>query len=281
MIMMDAKHLNNLTPEEFEKLVADLLAASGYTDVRVTGGPGDKGVDIIAKRDNETTAIQVKHKTHLKSDQIRRFVDKYFMDTSTPRSLVFVTSADLPPSANNISDQLPPGHRFQVLGRQDVLRLLAEHSKVADRYFGLVKRRLSSQRVQFIAGALGVFASVVSLVFSFHSMLSPVRAPLDQRIQTVEKALTSIRDLETYLGKIKTDMVEKEKTTQIINERYAQAKELEKLTQTQLDALRVTLQAQNWHRTLFNYAMGFILGIASSFVASVLFAKWRQRRALE
>ena len=111
--------------------------------------------------------------------------------------------------------------------------------------------------------------------------MSPVEAPLDQRIQTVKKALTSIRDLETYLGKIKTDMVEKEKTTQIINERYAQAKELEKLTQIQLDALRITLQAQNWHRTLFNYAMGFILGIASSFVASVLFAKWRQRRALE
>jgi hypothetical protein len=219
--MMDAKHLNALTPEEFEKLVADLLGASGYTDVQVTGGPGDKGIDIIARRDNETTAIQVKHKAHLKSDDIRRFVDKYFMDTSTPRSLVFVTSADLPPSAKNISDQLPPGHRFQLLGRQDVLRLLAAHSKVADRYFGLVKRRLSSQRVQFIAGALGTVASVAALLFSFHSMLPPVEAPLDQRIQTVEKALTSIRDLETYLGKIKTDMVEKEKATQIINERYA------------------------------------------------------------
>ena len=134
----------------------------------MTGGPSDKSIDIVAKCHNEITAIQVKHKTHLKSDEIRRFVDKYFTDTSTPRSLVFVTSADLPPLANNISDQLPPGHRFQLLGRQDVLRLLDAHSKVADRYFGLVKRRLSSQRVQFIAGSWccrlsGIVAFLLSL----------------------------------------------------------------------------------------------------------------------
>jgi len=76
-------------------------------------------------------------------------------------------------------------------------------------------------------------------------------------------------------------MIDTERATQNINERYAQAKELEKLTQTQLDALRTTLQAQNWHRTLFDSAIGFILGIASSFVGSVIYAKWRQRRALE
>ncbi|MGO9146093.1 MAG: restriction endonuclease [Desulfomonilia bacterium] len=279
--MMDPKHLNDLTPQEFEKLVADLLAASGYTDIRITDGPGDKGVDIIAKHDNELTAIQVKHKAHLRSEEIERFVEKYFADKSTPRSLVFVTSADLPSSVKDIRDRLPSDYRFQLLGREDVLRLLSTNSSVANRYFDLVKQRLSSQRVQFILGTLGVLVSVLSLLLALHGILFPVKAPLDERIQTVEKALTNIRDLETYLGKIKTDLVEKQKAAQIINERYAQAKELEKLTQTQLDALRFTLQAQSWRGTLFNYIMGFILGIASSFVATVLYAKWRQRRALE
>lgn len=278
---MDAKYLKDLTPEEFEKLVADLLIVSGYTDVRLTGGPGDKGVDIIAKSADGITAIQVKHKMHLTTDEIRRFVTKYFGDTSTPRSLVYVTSADVPRSATDISSQLPPGHRFRLIGQQDLLKLLEANREVADRYFGLAKRRLSSQRLLFSLGVSGAIVSVLSLFLSFHSVLFRPQAALDQRIHTVESALTSIRDLESHLEKMKKDMVETEKTTQLINQRYTQAKELEKLTQTQVDALRVTLQAQNWHRTLFNYAMGFILGIASSFVASVLFAKWRQRRALE
>ncbi len=278
---MDAKHLNDLTPQEFERLIADLLAASGYTDIRITGGPGDKGIDIIAKRDNETTAIQVRHKAHLRRDEIERFVDKYFADTLTPRSLVFITSAELPPSFKDIADHSPPDRRFQLLGRQEVLQLLTANRKVANRYFGIVKQRLSSQRIQFIVGAIGFVASALGMLFTLYTGLFPVKAPLDERIQTVEKALANIRDLETYLGKIKTDMVQKQKATQIINDRYTQAKELQKLTHTQLDALRVTLQAGSWHRTLFNYVMGFILGIASSFVANVLFAKWRQRRLLK
>ena len=101
---------------------------------------------------------------------------------------------------------------------------------------------------------------------SLYPMLIFPQAALDKRIQTVENALTSMRDLEKYLEKIKQDMVETEKATQLINERYAQAKELEKLTQDQVNAIRATLQAESWQRTIFNYAMGFVLGVASSFV---------------
>ena len=41
-------------------------------------------------------------------------------------------------------------------------------------------------------------------------------------------------------------MIAKEKATQEINEKYAKAKELEKLTDTQLEALKSTLQAEKW-----------------------------------
>jgi hypothetical protein len=76
-------------------------------------------------------------------------------------------------------------------------------------------------------------------------------------------------------------MVETEKATQLLKEKYAHAKELEKLTQDQVNALKATLQAESWQRTIVNYAIGFIFGVASSFVASVLYTKWRQRKALE
>lgn len=40
--------LGNMHPSRFEHLVRDLLEEMGYEDVRVTGGSGDKGVDVVA-----------------------------------------------------------------------------------------------------------------------------------------------------------------------------------------------------------------------------------------
>jgi hypothetical protein len=42
-------HLGLLTPQEFEVLMAGLLAAEGFSDVLVTGQSGDGGVDITAR----------------------------------------------------------------------------------------------------------------------------------------------------------------------------------------------------------------------------------------
>ena len=90
-----------------------------------------------------------------------------------------------------------------------------------------------------------------------------------------------MRDLEKYLSDIKQDMQATQKATEIINEKHAQAKELEKLTSAQLAALQETLQTRNWKWTALNYVLGFVLGVASSLVASVLYARWRQRKAIE
>ena len=44
----------------FEQYVASLLVNEGYSDVEVTRGSGDFGVDIVAHRDDVRVAIQVK-----------------------------------------------------------------------------------------------------------------------------------------------------------------------------------------------------------------------------
>ena len=44
----------------FEYWCADLLQYCGFVDVRVTPGSGDQGVDILAKRDGKSFAIQCK-----------------------------------------------------------------------------------------------------------------------------------------------------------------------------------------------------------------------------
>lgn len=275
-------NLYDLTPAEFERLVAEIFAQEGYSEVKVVGGPADQGIDIITVSDGKPVAIQVKHKTRLTLREIQQFVDRYFSNPSAPRILIFVTSADLPQDASSVSQRIPPGAELRILGRQDIQGMLAQHTDVSDRFLGLAMQRTKSQRQRLVLSTIAGLLSIVGVLASISSIFVwPHKAPLDKRIETVEKALTSIRDLETYLGEIKRDMADTEKATEVINQKYAQAKELEKITDIQLAALKTTLEAQTWRRTLFNYVMGFVLGVASSFVASVLHANWRQRKALE
>lgn len=48
---------------EFEYFCADLLADRGFTEVEVTKGSGDYGIDILAQKDGVTYAIQCKRYT--------------------------------------------------------------------------------------------------------------------------------------------------------------------------------------------------------------------------
>ncbi len=52
--------IDEMTPYEFEKFIADGLKSIGYK-TEVTKGSGDFGVDVIAKYKSENVAIQVKH----------------------------------------------------------------------------------------------------------------------------------------------------------------------------------------------------------------------------
>lgn len=276
---MNAKNLYELTPEEFEKLIAELLSVSGYSSVSITHGRMDKGIDIIALQNNERVGIQIKHKKNIADNELQEFINRYFSYFDNPRRLIFVTSAEiLRGIANQIKHHLPPQLSFDIIDRGDIVKMLNMHREIASRYFKKAKDRIKSQWHSLALGILGAIISMVAWLIPFGFSH---RATLDKRIQTVESALSNIRDLETYLVSIKQDMVETEKATQFLKEKYTQAKELEKLTQDQVSALKATLQTENWHRTIFNYAMGFILGIASSLVASVFYSKWHQRKALE
>jgi len=50
--------LLRLTPRQFEEAIATLLTAQGYHDVKVTGGPGDLGADVVC-RDDEGQLVAV------------------------------------------------------------------------------------------------------------------------------------------------------------------------------------------------------------------------------
>lgn len=56
--------LSNMEPAKFEHAVAEVFRRWGYPDVRVTGGAGDEGIDVLASRNSvggrEHVAIQCK-----------------------------------------------------------------------------------------------------------------------------------------------------------------------------------------------------------------------------
>ncbi len=59
------RELDAMDGLDFEYYCADLLAADGFVDVKVTRSSGDYGVDILAEKDGVTYAIQCKRDTGL------------------------------------------------------------------------------------------------------------------------------------------------------------------------------------------------------------------------
>lgn len=52
--------LEDMEGHEFEYFCADLLRDHGFTEVEVTRGSGDYGIDILAEKDGVTYAVQCK-----------------------------------------------------------------------------------------------------------------------------------------------------------------------------------------------------------------------------
>lgn len=276
----ERENFYKLMPSEFERLVADVLAQSGYSDVKLVGGLEDLGVDILATREGQTVAVQVKHKTKLSLQEINHFAEWYFKNPSTPRNMIFVTSAELPPDTERQIKGIPPGARLEIVDRRGLQQMLYVNKASSQQVMAEANKRLRSQRVRLLVSATAGLFSILGALASLYPFVFQEKAPLDRRIVTVEKALGSMRDLEGYLADIKRDMENTQKATVAINQKYAEAKELEKLTAAQLAALQATLQVRDWKWTILNYVLGFVLGVASSLVASVLYSRWKQRRAL-
>lgn len=282
MINTKIADLYKLTPLEFEQLVTTLLSETGFSDLKIVDGPGDRGVDIIGTENHKKVAIQVKHKKNLTLSELRRFTDKYFSDPLAPtKTLIYVTSAKSPQGVETIINELPQDCSLRIIDQDEINKILTHRYAASSKFFDQAVLRLKNQRNNLILGVTLACISTLVALWSDHNLMEARKTPLNNRITNVEKAINNIKDLEIYLTSFKNDLVETEKATQIINQKYSKAKELEKLSEVQIEALKSTLQTESWRRTLFNYLLGFVLGIASSFVASVMYAKWQQHRALE
>ena len=95
---IDKDSLFQLTPNEFEKLCAEILKSQGMDHVELVGGPGDQGVDIIGESEGQQIAVQVKHTRQLSPSIVHKIIDQVQASSYQPKQLVIMTSATISPS---------------------------------------------------------------------------------------------------------------------------------------------------------------------------------------
>ena len=61
---LDARRLLKGPWQAFERDVARLLICNGFQDVRVVGGSGDRGADVLGRKNDELWVIQCKFTTN-------------------------------------------------------------------------------------------------------------------------------------------------------------------------------------------------------------------------
>ena len=119
-----------LDSDEFEILVKHLLAALGFEDSQVTGGPGDGGVDVIGELNVSNLAkikvfVQAKrYKTHSKVSA--RTVRQLRSSIPVNGQGAFITTADYQAKATDVA--LEAGFpRIGLINGHQLVDLLVEH----------------------------------------------------------------------------------------------------------------------------------------------------------
>ncbi len=278
---IDDKSLYQLTPAEFEKLCVEIFKLKGFKDVEHVGGPGDQGIDIVSQTDGEKIAVQVKHAKHLSLPAIRSVVERMLESTFQPERIVIMTSAELSPTRRESIRDMFENITIEYLDRSEILHVLNRHPKLQQLFLAPAQKRTTQQKWTLSIGSIGALASIFAIIFSITSILiQPTKPGLNKRIETVEDAIGNLKDLERHLIEIKEEMVETEKEIDLIEQEYAEAKLLQKLSEEEFKAVKSALQTKSWIETAINYGLGFIFGIASSLIASVVHSRIRQSRAL-
>ncbi|MCK4625675.1 MAG: restriction endonuclease, partial [Phycisphaerae bacterium] len=122
--------LQNMSPYDFEVLVAEVYEKQGYT-VRLTGGSHDGGVDIEASKAGATSTekivIQCKHqKANVGRPVVQQLWGVVSSDPGITRG-VLATSSGFTSEAKGFAD----GKRLTLIDREQICKLAEEHAVAA------------------------------------------------------------------------------------------------------------------------------------------------------
>jgi hypothetical protein len=193
-----------------------------------------------------------------------------------------MTSASVSPEAAAQMAIAVPGRAVRVIDQKDLIAALESNPLLGSKRLSPARRRRFLERSQLSLAIIGGVLSLLVGVAQFFAtrFFGDESDHLRDRIETVEGALASLKDLEEQLTDIKKDMVETEQATAAIKAEYERAAVLKKLTAEQLQAVGAAVRAKSWRQTFLDYLVGFGLGVAGSLTASVIYSRTRRRLAL-
>ncbi|HBC08320.1 MAG TPA: hypothetical protein DC046_12185 [Rhodospirillaceae bacterium] len=264
----DSSILYELSGREFVGLVAEVLSTQGYTDVKITDGPIDQGIDIQATRDGKKVAIEVKHRRSLSDGAIARIISKIEESDFAPDEIGIVTSAEPSITSAGLKILSPLGKQVWLLGRQDLLDILSKNK-------GLGKEELEAGRyrlkriVKMLKWSILPFAISASLFtyLEFQDRTTP-SSDLSKSIQNVRATLQSIGALDRNLDAIKDEMEVIRKETVRLEARHMRAKELSKLSDEQRLAMREIVTEVPFTERILSYIAGFLIGVGASLASA-------------
>ncbi len=118
--------LLNLTPRQFEGIVADLLRPLGYTDIHLTAGPGDMGVDVLG-RDARSALVAIQCKRYQPDRDISSSAVQTFMGGMVAHGAdkgIIVTTSEFSAPAR----VLATAHDIRLIDGLELSRLIQEHN---------------------------------------------------------------------------------------------------------------------------------------------------------
>jgi len=122
--------LLNLTPRQFEEIVADLLHPLGYTDIRLTGGPGDIGVDVLC-RDASGAVVAIQCKRYQPDRDISSSAVQTFMSGMVAHRAevgIIVTTSEFSAPARELATK----HGIRLIDGLELSRLIHEHNLLVE-----------------------------------------------------------------------------------------------------------------------------------------------------
>jgi restriction system protein len=94
LLNLTLENLKSMSPKEFEYTTAEILRKLDYKDVKVIGGSGDLGVDILAYKDGKKVAVQCKKYITKKvtSPELQLFIGMMITEYKADYGLYVTTS---------------------------------------------------------------------------------------------------------------------------------------------------------------------------------------------
>lgn len=154
------QQLDRMEGHDFEHVCADILAANGFSRIKVTQASGDYGIDVLAERDGEMYAIQCKCYTNPVGNHAiqEAYSGAAFYGGRIP---VVMTNQEFTPAAITMATRLG----VVLWGRQELREMLVYYNNVP------LWQRILNTVVSFLIGSpsslLATLACLVGLWNSF------------------------------------------------------------------------------------------------------------------